>query len=70
MSKRLIIASRVAAGTSAATRARRLKPDMEIAGYEWTEGICPNCGYVKAKVDPEGFIWCPACGYSKKGCYT
>ena len=70
MSKRLVIASGVAAGTSAATRARHLKPDMEIASYEWAEGICPNCGYAKAKVDPEGIIWCPACGYSKKGCYT
>jgi rubrerythrin len=37
---------------------------------EWTKGICPNCGYANADVDSEGILWCPACGYSKKGCYT
>jgi hypothetical protein len=36
----------------------------------WTKGICPNCGYANADVDSEGILWCPACGYSKKGCYT
>lgn len=37
---------------------------------EWTRGTCPNCGYARADVDGEGVLWCPACGYSKKGCYT
>lgn len=37
---------------------------------EWSKGVCPNCGYPKADLDPEGILWCPACGYSKKGCYT
>jgi ribosomal protein L37AE/L43A len=37
---------------------------------EWTKGVCPNCGYGNADVDAEGVLWCPACGYSKKGCYT
>jgi ribosomal protein L37AE/L43A len=37
---------------------------------EWTKGTCPNCGYANADVDSEGILWCPACGYSKKGCYT
>jgi hypothetical protein len=37
---------------------------------QWTRGICPRCGYAKADVDPGGVIWCPACGYSQKGCYT
>ncbi len=37
---------------------------------EWSKGVCPNCGYAGADVDSEGVLWCPACGYSKKGCYT
>jgi len=37
---------------------------------EWTKGVCPNCGYTDADVDGEGVLWCLACGYSKKGCYT
>lgn len=36
----------------------------------WTKGVCPNCYYLEAEVDPDGILWCPACGYSKKGCYT
>ncbi|RMF03554.1 MAG: hypothetical protein D6768_05590 [Chloroflexi bacterium] len=36
----------------------------------WTLGVCPVCRYPKANVDPDGVLWCPACGYSKKGCYT
>jgi hypothetical protein len=38
--------------------------------WEWSKGVCPNCGYTDADVDSEGVLWCPACGYSKKGCYT
>jgi predicted RNA-binding Zn-ribbon protein involved in translation (DUF1610 family) len=41
---------------------------QEIQG--WSKGLCPNCGETEAEVDPEGILWCPACGYSKKGCYT
>jgi len=37
---------------------------------QWTKGTCPNCGYMHADVDVEGVLWCPACGYSKKACYT
>jgi len=37
---------------------------------QWSKGVCPNCGYAKADVDPDGITWCPACGYSQKGCYT
>jgi len=37
---------------------------------EWSKGVCPNCGYAKADVDPDGITWCPACGYSQKGCFT
>ena len=53
----------------------KLVPDQEIeatADYNrsWTKGVCPNCGYPKADVDTEGILWCPACGYSKKSCYT
>jgi rubrerythrin len=40
------------------------------SSQEWTSGICPNCGYTQADIDQEGILWCPACGYSKKGCYT
>jgi rubrerythrin len=36
----------------------------------WTKGVCPNCGYSDADIDKEGILWCPACGFSKKGCYT
>lgn len=36
----------------------------------WTKGICSNCGETEAEVDPDGILWCPVCGYSKKGCYT
>ena len=36
----------------------------------WTNGVCPNCGFPEAAVDPNGILWCPACGYSKKGVYT
>lgn len=39
-------------------------------GRTWSQATCPNCGYTAADVDPEGILWCPACGYSKKGCYT
>lgn len=39
-------------------------------GQPWTKGICPNCGDAEAEVDPDGVLWCCACGYSKKGCYT
>jgi uncharacterized Zn finger protein (UPF0148 family) len=39
-------------------------------GQSWTKGTCPNCGYPKADVDTEGVLWCPACGYSEKSCYT
>lgn len=39
-------------------------------GRAWSQDTCPNCGYPGADVDPEGILWCPACGYSKKGCYT
>jgi len=48
-------------------------PPSEIqveATAKWSKGVCPNCGYASADVDPEGILWCPACGYSKKGCYT
>ena len=37
---------------------------------QWTKGTCPNCGHIHADVDGEGVLWCPACGYSKKACYT
>jgi hypothetical protein len=53
----------------------KLAPDLGIDettdnGQAWTKGICPNCDYSKADVDTEGILWCPACGYSKKSCYT
>ena len=45
--------------------------DIQVkAAAKWTKGVCPNCSYANADVDPEGVISCPACGYSKKGCYT
>lgn len=62
-----------------AAKARRLDPDPEIVVCEksghtaqprWTQGVCPNCGFDRAPVDPQGVLWCPACGYSKKGIFT
>ncbi|MBE7552621.1 MAG: hypothetical protein HS126_16245 [Anaerolineales bacterium] len=44
--------------------------DAVQEGQLWTKGICPNCGDAEAEVDPDGVLWCCACGYSKKGCYT
>lgn len=50
---------------------RETKPqDAVQKGQLWTKGICPNCGDAEAEVDPDGILWCCACGYSKKGCYT
>ncbi len=36
----------------------------------WSTGVCPNCGFTQADIDPDGVLWCPACGYSKKGIFT
>lgn len=44
--------------------------DVVQEGPLWTKGICPNCGDTEAEVDPDGILWCCACGYSKRGCYT
>jgi rubrerythrin len=49
------------------------KQEHEQAAHDsqkWTKGICPNCGFTNADVDEDDILWCPACGYSKKGCYT
>lgn len=48
----------------------RSQSEVAHSHSEWTKGMCPNCGYANADVDAEGVLWCPACGYSKKGCYT
>ncbi len=48
-------------------------PEPEAAATPsagWSSGICPVCNFATADVDPDGVLWCPACGYSKKGCYT
>jgi hypothetical protein len=47
-------------------------PPEQLSGHnhQWTKGVCPNYGYADADVDREGILWCPACGYSRKGCYT
>jgi rubrerythrin len=41
-----------------------------LASGQWSKGICPNCGFERADVDPDGVLWCPACNYSAKGAYT
>jgi rubrerythrin len=45
-------------------------PQQPNESQKWTRDVCPVCGYGRADVDPKGVLWCPACGYSKKGCYT
>ncbi len=70
--ERAVNRSEVAAVKSAVTRVCHLLQTAETQAQpgQWTKGICPNCRYPQAEVDPEGIVWCPACGYSKKGGYT